>query len=212
MRIIRSAIFLLAGGISALSSASALANPAALGSGLNELVNAYERGDSSLGWKLSLHVTDVKGDPMVLVHLGAGDQNAALAKLKAAGFRLTTRSTINPSLAEGFLPLSSVHAAAAVAGVHSLHATHRPARHAGSVQSQAVALEKADIAQAKGIDGTGIKIGAISDRYDTCAACITQAADDIASGDLPSAGVTVLEDSPGGTDEGRAMLQLLHDI
>jgi hypothetical protein len=213
MRIIRSAIFLLAGGISALSSAPALANPAALGSGLNELVNAYERGDSSLGWKLSLHVTDVKGDPMVLVHLGAGDQNAALAKLKAAGFRLTTRSTINPSLAEGFLPLSSVHAAAAVAGVHSLHATHRPARHAGSVQSQAVAFEKADIAQAKGIDGTGIKIGAISDSYDACADCITHAADDIASGDLPAAGVTVLEeDNAPGTDEGRAMLQLIHDI
>ena len=213
MRIVRSAIFLLAGGITALASAPVLAAPeAALGSGLNQLVHAYERSDSSLGWKLSLHITDLKGDPMVLVHLGPGDQNAALAKLKAIGFRLTTRSSINPSLAEGYLPLANVHAAAGVAGVHSLHATHRPARHAGSVQSQAVALEKADIAQAKGIDGTGIKIGAISDSYNTCTDCITHAADDIASGDLPSAGVTVLEDSAGGTDEGRAMLQLLHDI
>jgi hypothetical protein len=213
MRILRSAIFLLVGGMTALASAPVLAAPeAALGSGLNQLVNAYEHSDPSLGWKLSLHITDKKGDPMVLVHLGPGDQTAALAKLAAAGFRLTTRSTIDPSLAEGYLPLAAVHAAASVSGVHSLHATHRPARHAGSVQSQAVALEKADIAQAKGIDGTGIKIGAISDSYDTCTACITHAAQDIASGDLPAAGVTVLEDSADGTDEGRAMLQLLHDI
>src|SRR4029077_16756690 len=107
MRIVRSAIFLLVGGITALGAAPVLANPgAALGSGLSQLVNAYERGDPSLGWKLSLHVTDAKGDPMVLVHLGPGDQNAALAKLAAAGFRLTTRSSINPSLAEGYLPLA----------------------------------------------------------------------------------------------------------
>jgi hypothetical protein len=214
MRTVRSAVFLLAGGL-ALASAPALANPdAALGSGLNQLVNAYEQGDPSLGWKLSLHLTDIKGDPMVLVRLGPGNQEVTLAKLKAAGFRLTTRSSINPSLAEGFLPLASVRTAAAIAGVHSLRVTHRPARHAGSVQSQAVAFEKADIAHAKGIDGTGIKIGVISDSYDTCTTkCITHAADDIATGDLPADGVTVLEDSPGiGTDEGRAMLQLVHDI
>jgi hypothetical protein len=214
MRIVRSAIFLLVGGMTALGSTPLLAaSEGALGAGLNQLVVAFERGDPSLNWKLSLHITDLKGDPMVLVHLAPGaDADAALAKLAAAGFRLTTRSTINPALVEGYLPLGAARAAVAVEGVHSLHATHRPARHAGSVQSQAVALEKADIAQAKGFDGTGIKIGAISDSYDTCATCSTHAADDIKTGDLPAGGVTVLEDSPGGTDEGRAMLQLIHDI
>jgi hypothetical protein len=196
-----------------LGSTSVFAADAPLGAGLNQLVAAYERDDPSLAWKLSLHLTDVKGDPMVLVHLAPGaDQAAALARLAAVGFRLTTHSSINPLLAEGFMPLSAARAAAGVEGVHSLHATHRPTRHAGSVQSEAVALEKADIAQAKGFDGTGIKIGAISDSYDTCATCSTHAADDITTGDLPAAGVTVLEDSPGGTDEGRAMLQLIHDI
>jgi hypothetical protein len=214
MRILRSAIFLLVGGMTALSSAPvSAASEGALGAGLSQLVAAYERGDPSLHWKLSLHLTDVKGDPMVLVHLAPGaDADAALAQLAATGFRLTTRSTINPALAEGYLPLGSARAAVAIAGVHSLHATHRPARHAGSVQSQAVALEKADIAQSKGIDGAGIKIGAISDSYDTCKRCSTHAAQDIKTGDLPAAGVTVLEDSANGTDEGRAMLQLIHDI
>ena len=149
----------------------------------------------------------------MLVHFAAGvNIDKALADLASAGFRIKTKSSINPSLVEGYLPLKSARSAAAVEGVRSLHATQRSVKLAGSVQSQAVALQKADIAQAHGWDGTGMKLGALSDSYDTCATCSTHAADDVASGDLPTAGVTVLEDSPGGTDEGRAMLQLVHDV
>ena len=197
-----------------LAFTPALANPdAALAGGLNQLVAAYETGDPRLTAHLKLHVTSDGGDPLVLVHLAPGaDAAAVLQKLTAAGFRLTAKSSINPSLFEGYLPLAAVRSAAGVAGIHSLHATQRPVKHAGAVQSQAVALQKADIVQAHGIDGAGIRLGALSDSFDTCAACATHAADDVVSGDLPGTGVTVLEDSPGGTDEGRAMLQLVHDI
>jgi len=193
------------------------AAPAPLAGGLKELFAAYDRGDPRLQAQLNLHITNRAGDPLVLVKLQPGaNAESVLAKLAAVGFRLQTRSSINRSLVEGYLPLSAVHAAAGVPGVHSLHATQRPKAHAGSVQSQAVALEKADIAQARGVDGTGIRIGALSDSYDACTSCTIHAADDIASGDLPAGGVTVLQEilpaNGPGADEGRAMLQLVHDI
>jgi hypothetical protein len=195
----------------------ASAAPAPLAAGLKELSAAYDRGDPRLSAQLKLHITNPAGDPLVRVHLlPNANANAVLAKLAAVGFRLQTRSSINPSLIEGYLPLAAVHAAAGIAGVHSLLATQRPIAHAGSVQSQAVALEKADIAQTRGVDGSGIRIGALSDSYDVCTACSTHAAQDIATGDLPAGGVTVLQEilpaNGPGTDEGRAMLQLVHDI
>ena len=63
------------------------------------------------------------------------------------------------------------------------------------------------------VDGSGIIVGALSDTYDDAGiALATDAADDVASGDLPP-GVIVLDDTGGpGIDEGRAMLQLIHDV
>ena len=217
MRLMRCKLLFIFGLLASAAAVPVYANPdAVLASGLSQLVASWESGDPRLSSQLGLHITSTAGDPMVLVHFAPGaDVATALKKLEAAGFRLTTRSSINPSLVEGYLPLANARAAAATGGVRSLHATQRPIKHAGSVQSQAVALEKADVAQAHGFDGRGIRVGALSDSFNACGVnCLTTAADDVASGDLP-AGVTVLEedaDPAGGTDEGRAMLQLVHDI
>jgi hypothetical protein len=188
------------------------ATEGAMGGGLRQLVNAWENADPRLESKLALHIKDSNGNPLVLIQLAAGvDTNAALAKLGAAGFRLQAVSQLDSSIVEGFLPLARAKDAVRLDVVKAMRAEQRPIAHAGAVQSQAVALQKADLAHARGIDGKGIRIAALSDSFDTCTTCATHASDDVASGDLPS--VTVLEEPPfEGLDEGRAMLQLIHDI
>lgn len=80
----------------------------------------------------------------------------------------------------------------------------------GSVTSEGVKAMRADVVQAKyGLDGKGVKIGVMSDSYNNKMGAPT----DITSGDLPKKGVTVVKDlKAGGTDEGRAMLQIIYDI
>ena len=194
----------------------ASAAPAVLGSGLQQLVSAWENFDPRLSIVLEHHLKSPAGDPLVKLHLAEGVKlDHVLPKLSSLGFRLVAQSVINPRLIEGYLPLASARAAAGVEGILSAHAVQRPHRNVGLVTSQAVAVEKADKAQARGFDGTGIRLGALSDSFDACADCTTHAADDEASGDLPPT-VTVLQEidpaNGPGADEGRAMLQLVHDI
>jgi Subtilase family len=86
----------------------------------------------------------------------------------------------------------------------------------GSVNTQGDVAHGADLARSTGATGKGVKIGVLSDSYN----CQGGAEADISSGDLPAEGVTVLQEgvceglkvSNINTDEGRAMLQIIHDL
>src|SRR5207249_4167979 len=84
------------------------------------------------------------------------------------------------------------------------------ATNAGRVTSQGDRAMRADIARATvGVTGAGVTVGVLSDSFN----CRGGAATDVATGDLSP--VTVLLEEPGcgsGTDEGRAMLQIVHDV
>jgi hypothetical protein len=85
----------------------------------------------------------------------------------------------------------------------------------GSVTSEAdTLLHAADVREAFGVTGAGVKVGVISDSFNR----LGGAAYDVATGDLPGTGnscgrttpAQVLADSDGA-DEGRAMAQVVHD-
>ena len=87
----------------------------------------------------------------------------------------------------------------------------------GKVTSEGDADHRAaDVRTTYGFMGQGIKVGVLSDSYNAKGG----AAADVASGDLPGAGnpdgdttaVTVVQDYSSGDDEGRAMLQVIHDL
>jgi len=73
----------------------------------------------------------------------------------------------------------------------------------GSVTTEGDAVLKADQLRGLGFDGTGVKVGVISDGVDSLATAQ-------ASGDLP--GTVTIQTHMGSGDEGTAMLEIIHDL
>jgi subtilisin family serine protease len=150
-----------------------------------------------------------------------GDDLAGLrAQLTAKGLK---GAVVHSTAVSGRAPVAALGDMAATSGLKFLRPTLAMARGQGSVVSQGDRSLRADLARREsGVNGRGIRIGVLSDSYD-CApgafepgAPFTRASQDIANGDLPR-DVLVLKDlapapSDDCSDEGRAMMQLVHDV
>ena len=113
-----------------------------------------------------------------------------------------------------WLPISSLAQVAALPDLKLAEPSYKPVLSGlgsvGVVDDQAVQALRSDEARARySVDGTGITIGILSDSFNSQGGY----AGDIATGDLPS-GIKVLQDLPAGegTDEGRAMAQLVYKV
>jgi hypothetical protein len=204
-----------------------------LGNGLGRLVDKGRtpgvRKQGSLRTdQSSLAITDNQGRVMVDLTPQQGVDRAAFrANAEARGLTVKAVDAEHGTL-EGFVPLSDVKQLASLKGTGTIAQAVRPHTMVGAATSQGVALERADKVQQAGVDGKGITIGVISDSYDIANfdafgdKLKVHAKQDIKSGDLPGVGnkaypqpVDVLEegfDPDLDTDEGRAMLQIVHDI
>ena len=155
-----------------------------------------------------------------------------LARLREAGAQVVSSSLETGTATLAVAP-SRLRSIAAVPGVSSVWQVREPIVRAagscdgGSVISEGVEQLRVDEAR-EGFElrGKGITIGVLSDSFDTAEngeePPPTAARDDEASNDLPGpAGscsgqqlpVDVLDEGPSGeSDEGRAMLQIVHDL
>lgn len=118
---------------------------------------------------------------------------------------------------EAYVPASSLISVAGKKGVLAVVPSSPMVTNVGATDSQGIVQHRVD--KIPGIDGAGITVGVMSDSYDTNAAPNSAGAD-IATGDLPGAAnplgntepVVLLQDWPNASDEGRAMLQIVHDM
>jgi hypothetical protein len=152
---------------------------------------------------VNLYAADAAALPAALLALGASDVTAqgplvsARVPVGALG-----RLAALPSLAFADPVLAQVRAASQ-----------------GTVVSQGDVAQGSDDARAAtGFDGTGITVGVLSDSYQcnppafVPGAPTTTAAQDAVNGDVPP-NVQVLSNGPcPASDEGRAMVQLVHDV
>jgi subtilisin family serine protease len=157
------------------------------------------------------------------------DPGTALPALREAGARVlgTDPATQTATLS---VPPRRLPDLAAVAGVRSVWQLRAPVVRTpegqcegGAAISEGLAQLQVDDARAAfGLRGKGQTVGVLSDSYDVAGGTATAALDDVLSGDLPGrAGtcsdqqlpVDVLAEGPAeGGDEGRAMLQIVHDL
>ncbi len=166
--------------------------------------------------------------PLVKIRLN-GERSLTVVQddLIRVGMQITARTELEGGILEGYLPGDKIRAVAKVKGVHSVLPLYKPYRQIGQATSQGRVVQLVDKVQPlpDGItymEGQGIKIGVISDSFSTAPNTLTTAVTDVTSGDLPGVGnpnghttpVTVLADLAvgEGSDEGRAMLQIIHDL
>ncbi|MDB6043258.1 MAG: hypothetical protein JWM63_1809 [Gammaproteobacteria bacterium] len=122
----------------------------------------------------------------------------------------------------GRVPIAALNDVAATAGLKFLKPVLATTR-AGLTTSQGDHSMRSDLGRAQfGVDGTGVRVGVLSDSFDCAPGAFatgqnfTRAGQDAVNGDLPL-GVRVLADlhsAPDSecTDEGRAMMQIVHDV
>jgi hypothetical protein len=216
----------------ALAPATSLAgdDSAKLGGGLKPLVapqvaarsSARAAASEGSGVALASPVQfDAAHRALVRISLdGSPSASSTLALLQQlAGVEVIASDlSYGPGLVEAYVPVERLLSVARTRGVLAVVPASPMVTDVGATDSQGVIQHRVDRLPA-GIDGSGVTVGVLSDSYDTNTAP-NSAALDISTGDLPGSGnplgntepVVVLEDSPARSDEGRAMLQIVHDL
>src|SRR5262249_54268131 len=134
-----------------------------------------------------------------------GDGAALLTQLNAVG--LLEGGSFG-GVASGLLPVASVASLLTLSDL-SFASTSGSSSSVGTVTNQAdVSIHAGTRRSGYGADGSGLKVGVLSGSFNNLGGMGAN----IASDDLPSDTTILSDQSSGGTDEGRAMAQIVHDV
>ena len=190
---------------------------AKLGPWLANVHEEYQNSSNKRAFRSRNSAVRVQGG-LIGVDLYANDAVSLQTSLAALGAR-NVKS--NGPLVSAQVPVSALGQLAALPALRFAIPSLARVRVAsqGDVVSQGdVSLGSNTVRATTGLDGTGITVGVMSDSYQcnpapfVPGAPTTSAAQDEATQDVPP-GVEVLDNGPcPGSDEGRGMVQLVHDV
>ena len=166
-----------------------------------------ELAQKSFAGAVSPVATDAQGRVVVEISFKGALPGSLTRQIERVGGQVIEESE-RWGVIRARLPLKAIEEVAAHEAVKSVRLPSRARTNVGAVTSQGYVSHGANTAKASGYDGTGVKVGVLSD-----SASAARVAALIASGDLP-ADVTVLpgQDGAPGTDEGAAMMEIVHDL
>ena len=219
---------ILAAGLCASAGAAAQQSvPDNIGGGLRQLVEAQRNARSAPSAALlePRLLRDAQSRVLVNVWLDGTRPLAAVHQsLAGVGANVSAElATYRNGVIAAYVPVQRASDVAGLAGVRSVILEHKPELRRGKATTQGLATIHADKLNALGFRGQGVTIGALSDSFNKAPNSATNdhEAQDIKTGDLPGPGnpfgdttsVLVLDEDPApGTDEGRALLQIIYDI
>ena len=192
---------------------------AKVGASLSTLYRAHQqhqKSSTAQPFRPTQSLLRVADGYVIVDAVAARSPEALRADLEALGLR---GGAVAGNLVSGRLPISSIDDMAALSSLQAARPTRAITR-SGLTTSQGDAAMRADVARDElSVAGATVTVGALSDSYNTNPDASTTATQDIQSGDLPPARrIDILEDlgddpgEPSGSDEGRAMMQIIHDV
>lgn len=205
-------VFLLLGGSLYAQDLSSLIKATSVGGKAGNIINALNARRVALE-RNRPDFLQVSQNRILINAVATNNTDSLRAQLRRAGF---IETGVENRMVSGFLPIDNVNQLENMDFLLEARAVF--VRRNNNPISQAVKAQAVDIAsQRYGLTGKGVKVGILSDSYNV----LGGEAAGIATGNLPGSGnpngkttpVQVLQEGPSsGSDEGRAMAELIHDI
>ena len=157
----------------------------------------------------------MEGDYILIKAIPTTNCAALINELEELGMKSSSSfgGTVN-----GLFPISEINKLESCSSLKLVAPEYKPATNVGAITSQGDEAQGSALARKNfGVDGSGVKIGVLSDSYDA----LGGASLGVANGDLPGLGnpngydtpVEILLDAPFvASDEGRAMHEIIHDV
>jgi hypothetical protein len=169
----------------------------------HQLAGGRSSADASRG------LLQVVGNKVMVNAIARGDRQALQRSLVNLGMQVVAAEQ---SIISGLLPIDALDQVAALGQLRFAAPAYRPIHRVGQVDSEGDLAVDGPAARTKfNVNGTGITVGVISDSFNVSGD--GNAAQDVMTGDLPIQAIDpLIESFLIGADEGRAMLQIVHDV